>query len=59
MKASDNLSIGSAALFFVLVTSWLAGIAIAEGFWMTLFSLMPFVSWYIVIEKILTLTNVI
>lgn len=35
---------------FFIVT-WLAGIVIAKGFWFTLFSIFPFYSWYLVVEK--------
>jgi hypothetical protein len=33
--------------------SWLAGIAIAKGFWSTLFAvLVPLWAWYLVVERI-------
>lgn len=38
---------------FVLIM-WVAGIAIAKGFWSTFFAIFFFpYSWYLVIEKIL------
>ena len=29
---------------------WIAGFVIAEGFWCTLFCIIPFYSWYLCIE---------
>ena len=35
-------------LFFVV---WLAGIALAKGFWQTLCAIFPPYAWYLVIER--------
>lgn len=37
--------------FFLI--AWLAGFAVAKGFWSTLFCLFPFWAWYLVVEKML------
>lgn len=36
-------------LFFVIVP-WLLGFVIAKGFWSTLACIIPFYSWYLVVE---------
>jgi hypothetical protein len=33
---------------------WIMGFVVAKGFWSTLFCLIPFWSWYLSIEFILT-----
>lgn len=40
-----------AGLFFFAV--WIAGLVIAKGFWSTLFAIIPFYGWYLVVEKLL------
>jgi hypothetical protein len=50
MKESDNilrlLSIGC------VVITWLAGVALAKGFWSTLLAVCcPFWAWYLVVER--------
>ena len=42
--------------FFI---AWIAGFVIANGFWSTLFCIIPFWSWYLVIEKFLIFFAVI
>lgn len=37
-------------LFFAV---WIAGLVIAKGFWSTLFAIIPFYGWYLVVEKLL------
>lgn len=41
---------------FVLILSigWIAGVVIAKGFWSVFFAIIiPFYSWYLVIEKLM------
>ena len=43
-----------------LITTWVAGIVLAKGFWLTLFSIcMPLYSWYLVVEKIMQMNGII
>lgn len=38
---------------FLVVFTWLAGIAIAKGAWSTIFAIfMPPYAWYLLVEKI-------
>lgn len=47
-----------AALFALFM--WISGIVIAKGFWLTTAAIfIPFVSWYLVIEKVLTAYGII
>lgn len=39
--------------YIFLCTAWLAGFVVAKGFWSTVFCIIPFWAWYLVIEKIL------
>ncbi len=32
---------------------WLAGFALAKGFWSTLACFFPFYAWYLVVERVL------
>ena len=40
-----------ASLIFFAV--WISGLVIAKGFWSTLFAIIPFYGWYLVIETLL------
>lgn len=40
-----------AGVFFFAV--WVVGLVIAQGFWQTLFAIIPFYGWYLVVEKLL------
>ena len=41
---------------FLVIVGWIAGIAIAKGFWPTLFALCcPPWAWYLIVEKLLRL----
>jgi hypothetical protein len=42
-----------AVLTVTLGFGWIAGFVIANGFWSTLFCILPFWAWYLSIEKIL------
>jgi hypothetical protein len=43
-------------LFIAIAVPWIMGIAIAHGFWSTLFSIMvPMYSWYLVAEHFMKL----
>ena len=45
---------------FIAVVSWIAGVVIAKGFWSTFFAvIIPFWSWYLVVESILIKFNLI
>lgn len=35
------------------VIAWIGGAVLAKGFWSTFFCIIPFWSWYLVIEKIM------
>lgn len=38
----------------IAVAIWIAGIIIAKGFWSTFFAvIIPFWSWYLVVEKVM------
>lgn len=41
----------------VVVSIWIAGFVIAKGFWSTLFCIIPFWSWYLVIDYIILHLN--
>jgi len=52
--------IAGAFVSMTLLFTWIAGVVIAKGFWWTVFSIfIPFVSWYLVVEKILIKTGLI
>lgn len=36
--------------FFLI--SWVFGFVIAKGFWSTLFCVVPFYAWYLVVDRI-------
>lgn len=38
-------------VYIFLCVCWLAGFIIAKGFWSTLFAIIPFWAWYLVLEK--------
>lgn len=43
---------------FISAIGWVAGVVIAKGFWSTLFAVcIPFWSWYLVIERVITTFN--
>ena len=43
------------ASFLIIVIPWIAGIVIAKGFWSTFFAcIIPFYSWYLFIERIMS-----
>jgi len=37
----------------VIVVPWLAGLAIAKGFWQTFCAIFPPYAWYLVVEKVM------
>lgn len=39
--------------YFIFCVGWLVGFIIANGFWSTLFAIIPFWAWYLTMEKIL------
>lgn len=42
----------------VLLVAWVAGVVIADGFWSTLCAIcVPFWSWYLVVERGLSLVG--
>ncbi|AUS01867.1 TMhelix containing protein [Vibrio phage 2.044.O._10N.261.51.B8] len=43
-----------AIIEFVLLIAWVSGFVIAKGFWSTLFCFIPFWSYYLVVEKVMT-----
>ena len=45
-------------LIFVMVTTWLAGIVLAKGFWLTVLAVcLPFYAWYLLIERVMQRTG--
>lgn len=42
---------------FLEVLLWLAGIAIAKGFWAVTLAIIPFYAWYLVVEQVLVKLN--
>ena len=41
-------------LGFMLIVFWVVGVVLAKGFWSTFFAItILFLSWYLVVEKIL------
>lgn len=42
-------------LALIVVFAWIAGFVLAKGFWSTLFCIIPFWSWYLVVERLLKL----
>lgn len=55
MRHVENIVM--ALLGMALGISWLAGFALAKGFWSTTSCIIPFYAWYLVIEKIMKLTG--
>jgi len=55
MKVNLSGGIGDGLLSpvyaLILYVSWLGGIVLAQGFWQVTFALIPFYSWYLVVEK--------
>jgi len=40
--------------FSLAVITWIMGVVLAKGFWLTALSIcLPFYSWYLVVEKIM------
>ncbi len=37
----------------ILGLTWLAGFVIAKGVWSTIFCIIPFYAWYLVVENIM------
>lgn len=46
-------------LSFILLVMWIAGFVIAKGFWSTFFCIFAPYSFYLVIEKIMIMYNII
>ena len=41
-------------LIYLSAITWIMGIVLAKGFWLTALSIcLPFYSWYLVVEKIM------
>jgi len=43
--------------YFTIIGFWFSGIAIASGFWQTLFTLFPPYGIYVTIEHLISLTK--
>ena len=53
-------SIAELLLGLIFGVSWLMGIVLAKGFWLTTLSIcLPFYSWYLVVEKLMVNINFI
>lgn len=45
---------------FIYLATWIGGIVVAKGFWSTFFAvLIPFWSWYLLIEAVLARLGVV
>ena len=45
--------------YVFLLASWIAGIVLAKGFWLTTLSVvLPFYAWYLVIERLMVMGGV-
>lgn len=45
---------------FIVLTAWMAGIVLSEGFWLCLASIFcPFYAWYLVIERLMQVSGLI
>jgi hypothetical protein len=53
------VSLFSGPIAFILLIAWLAGFVLAKGFWLTLLCWIPFYAWYLVVEKIMIIYNII
>lgn len=43
----------------LMMFAWVSGFVLAKGFWSTLFCIIPFYAWYLVIEAIFKSTGFI
>lgn len=53
LQLKTDSAIGSSLAIismWLALISWLFGIVLAKGFWMTLCSLFPLYAWYLVVE---------
>ena len=58
LRIPNDLSIGSSITFLTLIIGYLAGIALAIGFWSTTFSIFfPPYSLYLTVAKILEINK--
>jgi len=55
----EYTSTGSALVRLTLVVLWIMGFIVAKGFWSTLFCIIPFWSWYLSIEHIMTSAGIL
>lgn len=56
MKALfDGIAEGFIVVLFIV--SWLMGVVLAKGFWMTIFALFPPYAWYLVVERAMQLNG--
>ena len=46
-------------IWFILTFMWLGGVAIAQGFWMTTFTLFPIYGIYVFIERVLSMVGML
>ena len=51
--ASSTLAelLATVVLLLLCVVPWFAGIALARGFFSTMFAIIPFYAWYLVAER--------
>jgi len=48
------------ALLLIVSIAWIAGVVLAKGFWSVALAIcIPFYSWYLVIEKIMIINNIV
>ena len=57
IKKNGRSTSSIAGFFFFAV--WIAGFVIAKGFWSTLFAIIPFWGWYLVVELVLKHFNIV
>lgn len=41
-------------IYLIIGITWIAGFVIAKGFWSTFFCIIPFYSWYLIVEMYFT-----
>ena len=46
--------------FVILAFSWIAGVVLAKGFWLTALAIsIPFYAWYLIVERVMQMAGVI
>jgi hypothetical protein len=56
IKETVKMKNGMNAILFIL---WMVGLIVSKGFWMTLFCIIPLVSWFVAIDFFLVKFNLL